>query len=125
MLPRAISEHRKPPCYGVTKYAFGVVKFGLTYKVQIPKLLNVNYLPDDILTKVDRTSMFYSLEVRSPFMDHQLRQRALSMPSTANLREGHGKHLLHKLCMKLFPSDLFKTYRRQGAVPLRVVSGRS
>lgn len=86
--------------------------------VQLTDILN--YLPNDILTKVDRTSMSYSLEVRSPFMDYQLAQWALSMPSTANLREGQGKHLLHKLCMKLFPNDLFKMYRKQGfAVPLK------
>ncbi len=75
------------------------------------------YLPEDLLTKVDRCSMLHALEVRSPFMDHDLVQFAAGL-STAQLIRGGGKRLLREAFAADLPDIVF-TRRKMGfAVPL-------
>jgi asparagine synthase (glutamine-hydrolysing) len=78
-----------------------------------------SYMVDDILVKVDRASMLTSLEVRAPFLDHNVIEFAFgSVPDRlkANLRER--KILLRRLAAKLLPSQL-DLKRKQGfAIPL-------
>jgi asparagine synthase (glutamine-hydrolysing) len=57
------------------------------------------YLPDDILTKVDRMSMAHSLEVRPPFLDHRIVEFAASLPSAFKLH-GAGRKVILKELMK-------------------------
>jgi len=59
------------------------------------------YLPDDILTKVDRMSMAASLEVRAPLLDHELVEWVTSLPAEWKLRRGVRKYLLKKLAQRL------------------------
>ena len=59
------------------------------------------YLPDDILTKVDRMSMAASLEVRAPLLDHELVEWVTSLPAEWKLRGGVRKYLLKKLAERL------------------------
>src|ERR1700736_3827903 len=54
------------------------------------------YLSDDILAKVDRSSMAVSLEVRAPLLDHKLMELAASIPSSLKLRTSNGKYILKK-----------------------------
>lgn len=54
-------------------------------------------LPDDFLTKVDRASMAYGLEVRPPFVDHELLELAAQLPSELKVRNGETKWLLKEL----------------------------
>jgi len=51
----------------------------------------MSYLPGDILTKVDRTTMATSLEARVPLLDHPLVEFAVSMPSHLKIRDGTEK----------------------------------
>jgi asparagine synthase (glutamine-hydrolysing) len=75
------------------------------------------YLPGDILTKVDRTSMAVSLEVRSPLLDFELVEFMASLPLSYKLRNGTTKHLLRKIAGPRLPSSVL-TKRKQGfAVP--------
>lgn len=70
-------------------------------------------LPDDFLTKVDRASMGFGLEVRPPFIDWKLMELAASMPSEFKIREGSGKWILKQLFESRFPKGLVNR-RKQG-----------
>ena len=61
------------------------------------------YLPGDILTKVDRTSMAVSLEVRPPLLDPDLVSFGLGLPASLKLRGGVGKQLLREVAAPLLP----------------------
>jgi len=74
------------------------------------------YLAEDILAKVDRASMFHSLEVRSPFLDRDLAAFALSLPARLKLGAGGGKHLLRRLARKLLPARVAER-RKHGFAP--------
>jgi asparagine synthase (glutamine-hydrolysing) len=75
------------------------------------------YLPDDLLTKVDRCSMLHALEVRSPFMDHELVQFAATL-STPQLLKGGPKRMLREAFADLLPAWVFKRKKMGFAVPI-------
>ena len=73
------------------------------------------WLPGDILTKVDRTSMAVSLEAREPLLDHRLIEFAASLPEGLRLKRGQGKWLLKKTMQRYLPEEIL--YRpKQGFV---------
>jgi asparagine synthase (glutamine-hydrolysing) len=73
------------------------------------------WLPGDILTKVDRTSMAVSLEAREPLLDHRLIEFAASLPEHMRVRCGTGKWLMKRAMRRYLPDDiLFR--RKQGFV---------
>lgn len=73
------------------------------------------WLPGDILTKVDRTSMAVSLEAREPLLDHRLIAFAARLPETLRVRGSTGKYLLKRSMERYLPNDIL--YRpKQGFV---------
>ena len=73
------------------------------------------WLPGDILTKVDRTSMAVSLEAREPLLDHRLIEFAAALPERLRTKRGEGKWLLKKAMQRYLPDDVL--YRpKQGFV---------
>jgi asparagine synthase (glutamine-hydrolysing) len=77
-----------------------------------------HYLPEDILTKVDRTSMLTSLESRVPLLDHVVMEHAARIPSSLKLRAGRGKHILKAAMARHLPEEIL-TRRKMGfGVPL-------
>ncbi len=76
------------------------------------------YLPDDILTKVDRASMAVSLELRAPILDHQFMELVASMPSDLKLRGGTGKYILKKAMEPLLPHDILYRPKQGFAIPV-------
>lgn len=78
-----------------------------------------NYLPEDILVKVDRASMLNSLEVRAPFLDHRIVEFAFGkVPSRLKADGPSKKVILKKLAARLLPPQ-FDHQRKQGfSVPL-------
>ncbi len=76
------------------------------------------YLPDDILTKVDRTSMLVSLETRVPLLDHVLMEFVATMPTGLKFQNGAGKVILKRAMSPDLPADTV-TRRKMGfGVPL-------
>lgn len=66
----------------------------------------MHWLPGDILTKVDRTSMAVSLEAREPLLDHRLIEFAATLPPALRIRGGEGKWLMKKAMEPWLPRDI-------------------
>jgi asparagine synthase (glutamine-hydrolysing) len=76
------------------------------------------YLPDDILTKVDRMSMAVSLEVRVPLLDHRVAEFAGTLSPSMRLRGATGKYLLKKLLERYVPPEMVYRPKQGFGVPL-------
>jgi len=74
------------------------------------------YLPDDILVKVDKASMFNSIETRTPMLDQQLVEYVSSLPSTIRTHNGVLKDLLKKVATDMLPAEIL-TRPKQGFGP--------
>jgi asparagine synthase (glutamine-hydrolysing) len=78
-----------------------------------------NYLPDDILVKVDRTSMQNSLEVRAPLLDHLLVELVNAAPTELKLRKGRGKHLFRRILEPHLPEPILNRRKMGFGVPIK------
>ncbi len=76
------------------------------------------WLPGDILTKVDRTSMAVSLEAREPLLDHRLIEFAASLPEGLRLRRGEGKWLLKKTMRRYLPDEILFRQKQGFVTPI-------
>lgn len=77
-----------------------------------------NYLPLDIMTKVDRMSMAHSLETRSPLLDHKLVEFAATIPPALKLRHGNTKYILKQAMRGMLPDTIIDRRKQGFAVPL-------
>jgi asparagine synthase (glutamine-hydrolysing) len=78
------------------------------------------YLQDDLLTKVDRTSMQYSLETRVPYLDHRLIEHALNLSPNLKYRKFTSKYILKQILFKYVPEQIFKRPKQGFAIPLNI-----
>ncbi len=76
------------------------------------------YLPEDILTKVDRASMAVSLEARVPLLDHRIAEFAYDLPLDLRYRHGIRKYLLKKVLYKYLPAKFFRRPKQGFGIPL-------
>lgn len=76
------------------------------------------YLPDDLLCKVDRASMMFSIEARSPFMDVNVVELALSMPQRFKLHGRKTKRILKDIVWDLLPKELLDRPKSGFEVPI-------
>ena len=76
------------------------------------------YLPDDLLVKVDRATMFYGVECRDPFLDHRLVEFSLRIPNELKVKEKRGKYLLRKLLSRYVPEKFFERKKQGFSIPI-------
>jgi asparagine synthase (glutamine-hydrolysing) len=81
-------------------------------------LFLVTYLPEDILTKTDRASMFNSLEVRSPFLAHEVAEYAAALPIRFKLAGSKRKIILKRLAGRYLPEAIVNRKKHGFAVPI-------
>ena len=76
------------------------------------------YLPQDVLTKVDRMTMAHSVEARPPLLDHKLIEFAATIPARLRLRDGTTKHLFKQAMRGILPDRIIDRRKQGFAVPL-------
>ena len=78
-----------------------------------------NYLPNDILVKLDRASMAVSLESRVPFLDQKLVEFALGLPTDQLVKKGKGKLMLRRFLESRIPNNIGQLPKSGFGVPIQ------
>jgi asparagine synthase (glutamine-hydrolysing) len=76
------------------------------------------YLRDDLLVKVDRASMLYGLECRSPLLDHRIAEFAVNLPLSLKKRGNVTKYLMRKMLYEMVPESYFDRPKWGFGIPL-------
>lgn len=76
------------------------------------------YLPDDIMTKVDRATMRFSLEGREPFLDHKIIEWATQLPDDFKYHNGIKKYILREIVHQYIPKELMDRPKMGFAIPI-------
>jgi asparagine synthase (glutamine-hydrolysing) len=76
------------------------------------------YFQESILVKVDRASMACSLEVRAPFLDHELVEFVMSLPSQLKLKRFTSKYILKKMMKNYLPEEIIQRKKKGFGVPI-------
>jgi asparagine synthase (glutamine-hydrolysing) len=113
--PQAIAGEAEPPSIVTDPQLRRVVG---DYVSRLQYIDTLTYLPDDILTKVDRASMAVSLEVRVPIIDHRVVEFAWRLPRHMQVRNGKGKWLLRRLLKRHVPDRLVDRPKMGFGVPI-------
>jgi asparagine synthase (glutamine-hydrolysing) len=75
------------------------------------------WLPDDLLVKADKMTMAHAVELRVPFLDHELMEHAWSLPDALKVTRGHGKALLRRAARGRVPQAILDRPKKGFATP--------
>jgi asparagine synthase (glutamine-hydrolysing) len=76
------------------------------------------YLPEDVLTKVDRMSMAHSIESRVPLLDNDVIDFAATLPARFKIKNGRRKHVFKRVLEPLLPAGILDRRKQGFGVPL-------
>ncbi len=94
-------------------------KTDMTYAEKAMMQDTVDYLPGDILKKVDQAGMSASLETRIPFLDHEIISYAWRLPFEYKYKNGSGKHILKEVAHNYIPKSLLDRPKKGFDIPLK------
>jgi len=110
-LLRIVEERNNSGNIGVLERKLNPMEIQAVYDLE-------NYLQDDLLTKVDRASMKYSIETRVPYLDHRMVEFALNLSPDLKFRHGIYKYILKEVLYQYVPKHLFDRPKQGFAIPL-------
>jgi asparagine synthase (glutamine-hydrolysing) len=90
----------------------------LPWSSQMMRFDAETYLPEDVLTKVDRMSMAHSIESRVPLLDNEVIAFASALPASLKIKNGRRKHVLKEVAATLLPADILNRRKQGFGVPL-------
>jgi len=114
--PESIVLNSSEPITQLTSAASNISRLSQIQKMMLMDTLT--YLPDDILTKVDRAAMGVSLETRIPFLNHNVVEYAWRMPMNFKVRNGEGKWALRQILYKYIPKEMIERPKMGFGVPI-------
>jgi asparagine synthase (glutamine-hydrolysing) len=92
----------------------------LPWASQMMRVDTETYLPEDVLTKVDRMSMAHSIESRVPLLDNEVVSFASTLPATLKIKDGRRKHILKEVAATLLPREIIERRKQGFGVPIGV-----
>ena len=90
----------------------------LPWSSQMMRFDAETYLPEDVLTKVDRMSMAHSIESRVPLLDNEVVAFASALPASLKIKNGRRKHVLKEVAASLVPREILDRPKQGFGVPL-------
>jgi asparagine synthase (glutamine-hydrolysing) len=114
--PRALAP--RCPEHPMLPWSTGGIGAMPTFLDRMQLLDTMNYLPDDILQKVDRASMAVALEARPPLLDHRVVEFAWRLPRRFKIRDGETKWLLRRVAEQMVPKQLLARPKMGFGIPL-------
>ncbi len=115
LAPELVQSVQATPWF-FEEYFVGNARDPVTVRQQTDLL---TYLPEDVLVKVDRTSMKHALEVRVPFLDHTVVEWVSAMPVDMKIRRGAQKYVLKRMLEDLLPPVILGRPKRGFGIPLQ------
>ena len=114
----AIDTREQNYTHKLVEYAESTVDKELLF--QIVRDLDIkSYLPGDILVKMDRASMYYGLETRSPFLNYELLQYTASAPINFLISQNKGKRVLRDIATQVYGSTFSNLPKKGFSVPIK------
>ena len=91
---------------------------GLPHDSRMMRFDFETYLPEDVLTKVDRMSMAHSIETRVPLLDNRVIDFAATLPARFKIRDGRRKHILKEALRPMLPAGILDRKKQGFGIPL-------